>query len=61
MMDRARYRPIDDLARYWANFSFLDKVWEVELRKFSEEKIKKRILSGSEPMLIPLTNQCNYH
>ena len=33
---------------------------EDELRKFSEEK-KKRILSGLEPMLIPLTVQCNYH
>ena len=50
--------PIDDLARFWAIF-FLDEVWEVELRKFSEKK-KKRILSGLEPMLIPLTGQCNY-
>ena len=61
---RARYRPIDDRARYWKK-NFLgggggDKVCEDELRKFSEEK-KKRILSGLEPMLIPLTVQCNYH
>ena len=37
---RARYRPIDDRACYWANF-FLDDVWEVELRKFSETKRKE--------------------
>ena len=59
--DRARYRPIDDRARYWANCFFLDKVWEVELRKFSEKKKKKRILARLEPILIPLTGQCNYH
>ena len=34
---------------------------EDELRKFSEETKKKRIMSGLEPMLIPLTVQCNYH
>ena len=34
---------------------------EDELRKFSEGKKKKRILSGLEPMPIPLTVQCNYH
>ena len=61
-MGRARYRLIDDHASYWANF-FLgggDKVWEDELRKVSEQK-KKRVSSGLEPMLIPLTAQCNYH
>ena len=58
VMGRARYRPIDDRARYWANL-FLDEVWKVELRKFSEKK--KRVLSGLEPMLILLTDQCNYN
>ena len=32
-----------------------------ELRKFSEEKKRKRIMSGIEPMLIPVTVQYNYH
>ena len=54
---RARYRPIDDRARYWENFLG----GEDELRKFSEEKKKKRIMSRLKPMLIPLTVQCNYH
>ena len=40
---------------------FLDEVWEVELTKFAEKKKKKRILSGLQPMLIPLAGQCNYH
>ena len=56
---RARYRSINDRARYWLFFG--DEVWEVELGKFSVKKKKKRILSGLEPMLIPLTGQCNYH
>ena len=60
-MGRAKYRSIDDCARYWANFCS-DKVKEAELRKFSEKKKeKKRILSGLEPVPIPLTDQCNYH
>ena len=42
---RARYRPMDDRARYWENF-FLDEVWEVELRKFSEQKKKKMDIVG---------------
>ena len=32
---RARYRPIDDRVRYWANL-FLDEVRDVEVRKFLE-------------------------
>ena len=40
-MGRARYRPIDDCACYWANFC-LDKVREAELRKFSEKKKEKK-------------------
>ena len=55
---RARYKPIDDRARYC--LFFLEEVWEVELEKISVKK-KKRILSGLEPVLIPLTGQCNYH
>ena len=46
-MGRARYRPIDDRARYWARFFFGGGggggEWEDELRKFSEEK-KKNIV-----------------
>ena len=57
-MGRARYRPID--GREICCFFFLEEVWEVELRKFSEEK-KKRILWGLEPIPIPLTGQCKYH
>ena len=37
---------------------FLDKVWEIELRIFSEEKKQKQNIVG---ILIPLTGQCNYH
>ena len=48
---RARYWPIDDRARYWANF-FLDEVWKIELRKFSEKKKYIYILWGLEPMLV---------
>ena len=41
-LGRARYRPIDDRVRYWEIFfGGGDKVWEDELRKFSEEKKKK--------------------
>ena len=46
---RARYRPIDDRARYWANFFFLDEVWEVELRKFSNKKKKKKHCRDHNP------------
>ena len=57
---RARYRPIDDRASYWAIFFFFNAVREVELRKFSEKKKKKDIV-GIRTMLIRLTGQCNYH
>ena len=39
-MDLARYRPIDDRARYWATFFWGGGGGEDELRKFSEEKKK---------------------
>ena len=39
--NRRGYSPIDDRARYWANFLGGDKVWEDELRKFSEGKKKE--------------------
>ena len=38
---RARYRSIDDRARYWAIF-FWGGGGEDELRKFSDEKKKKK-------------------
>ena len=57
-MGRARYRPIDGRARYWA--IFFGGGGEINLENFQRKK-KKRILSGLEPMLIPVTVQCNYH
>ena len=53
----ARYRPIDDRARYWAIF-FLDEVREVEVRKFSEGK-KKMDIVEIRTLPTPLTDQCN--
>ena len=57
-MGRARYRPIDDRARYC--LFVLDEIWEIELRKFSEEK-KKNIVgirthahSFNGPVQVPL-------
>ena len=58
LLGRARYRPIDDRACYWANF-VLDEVREIEVRKFSEEK--KEDIVGMRTLPIPLTDQCNYH
>ena len=62
MKGRARYRPIDDRARYCVNF-FLGGGGggrKMNLENFQRKK-KKRMLSGLEPMLIHLTVQCNYH
>ena len=59
-LGRARYRPIDDRALLF----FLDEVWEVELRKFSEEKKKKNIVgirthahSFNGPVQVPLAHR----
>ena len=61
-MGRARYRPIDDRARYWANFFFGGG--EDELRKFSEEKKKKNNVrirthahSFNSPVQLPLAHR----
>ena len=60
---RARYRPIDDRVRYWANFNFLDYVWEDELRIFSEETIENIIgirthtHSFKSPVQLPLAHR----
>ena len=47
---RARYRSIDDRARYWEFFFLFGKM---KLENFQRKKKKKRIMSGLEPMLIP--------
>ena len=55
---RASYRPIDDRTRYWGIF-FLDAVWEVELRKCSEEhthKKKNHAHSFDRPVQLPLVH-----
>ena len=36
-------------------------VGKMNLENFQRKKKKKRMMSGLQPMLIPLTVQCNYH
>ena len=37
---RARYRPIDDRARYWANFFFWTRLGKLKLENFQRKKKK---------------------
>ena len=54
------YRPIDDRARYWGELSGGMRFGKLNLENFQRKK-EKRILLGLETVLIPLTDQCNYH